>query len=252
MNQQDIQNVARVLLEARASGQPLQPEASEPAPRSTEDAYAVHAELMRELGEIGGWKIGAPSAQADSMYAPLPAAGLHASPARLPASTHPLRGIEVEVAFILGSDLPARPKPYALEEIVAAVHSVVPVIEEVESRLRDRGQAGPMWALADLQSHGALISGTPIPGWLGLKTESLHVRLCFDDAVIIDRECHNRGGDPLVQLQRLANSVGPRYGGLKAGQIVTTGSLTGLDTAPAGARVRAELEGLGEVSLSFE
>ena len=50
----------------------------------------------------------------------------------------------------------------------------------------------------------------------------------------------------------MANNVGEDCGGLRAGQVITTGSLTGLRFVDPGARVVAEFSGLGTVEVAFE
>ena len=50
---------------------------------------------------------------------------------------------------------------------------------------------------------------------------------------------------------RLANLCGTHCGGLKAGQIVTTGSLMGIEIAPFQAKVTASVGHLGQVSVNF-
>jgi 2-keto-4-pentenoate hydratase len=49
----------------------------------------------------------------------------------------------------------------------------------------------------------------------------------------------------------LANHCAARGLGLAAGQVVTTGSFTGMQFAPAGAQVRGEIDGLGAVEAAF-
>jgi 2-keto-4-pentenoate hydratase len=46
-----------------------------------------------------------------------------------------LRGVEAEIAFLLGKDLPPRAAPHSREELVIAIASCHPAIELLESAL---------------------------------------------------------------------------------------------------------------------
>jgi 2-keto-4-pentenoate hydratase len=61
----------------------------------------------------------------------------------------------------------------------------------------------------------------------------------------------NNGGDPIRLLVAAANHAAAR-GGLGPGDLVTTGSCTGLVFATPGAEVVAEFAGWGEVRVAFE
>jgi 2-keto-4-pentenoate hydratase len=58
-------------------------------------------------------------------------------------------------------------------------------------------------------------------------------------------------GDPVEALVWLANDQRERGAGLLAGQVVITGSCTGVNMAVAGDRVRADFGELGAVELEF-
>ena len=58
-------------------------------------------------------------------------------------------------------------------------------------------------------------------------------------------------GHPLAALAWLANDRVAHGGGLKAGEVVTTGTCTGIVFAAAGDRARADFGDLGTVDLAF-
>jgi 2-keto-4-pentenoate hydratase len=138
-----------------------------------------------------------------------------------------------------------------VDEVTTAIDAVLPIIEVVETRLLDRESAGPLWALADHQAHGELVHGAPCTEWSDAALAEVKVGLRIGASVTVDRLCRNAGGHPLRLATRLANLAGAHYGGLKAGQIITTGSLTGLDLAPPGSEVHATVDGVGEVHCRF-
>ena len=62
----------------------------------------------------------------------------------------------------------------------------------------------------------------------------------------------NPAGDPLRLLMWLANSGAKSVGGLSAGSVITTGSLTGITFVSPPVNLEADLPGLGTVRLTVE
>ena len=65
------------------------------------------------------------------------------------------------------------------------------------------------------------------------------------------RTTGNSGGDPLRLLTALADHCARRTGGLHKGDMITTGSITGVAFASPGATVIADFGPLGTVRLEF-
>ena len=218
---------------------------------SEADAYAVQERVARELGPVGAWKVGAASPAAEPVRAPILAATIHASPVTVPAAGFHVIGIEAEIAYRLGADLPPRERPYTSAEVAAAVEGMLPAIELVDTRLADHAAAPPLWKLADNQINGGLVTGPLATAWRRFDPVSQPVRLEIEDTVVAEGRGGNTAGDPFRLLVWLANHLGSQGGGLRRGEVVTTGSLTGLRFVAPGARVRATLEGLGQVAVTF-
>ena len=221
-------------------------------PGSRIDAYAIQDATLASLGPTGGWKVGAKDPQAEPACAPLPASGLLASGVRLAGTPWRMRGVEVEVALRLGRDLDAAVDHLSPKELAAAVDAVLPVIEVVETRLADWEGSDPLAQLADLQSHGALVLG-PASGFSAeqLDLRTVHAHLTFNGQVAASTVGGNPAEDVWRMLAWLAQHCVQRGQPLRAGQIVTTGSCTGMLFAPEGTSVVAELAGIGRVEVQF-
>lgn len=161
--------------------------------------------------------------------------------------------MEVEVALRLGRDLDPQGRLLAPAELAQAFDPVLPAVEVVESRLLEGHIADPLAQLADLQCHGALVLGSPAalpPAQMDLRT--LEASLRFNGTVA----AHTYGGNPAQDVWRLlawlALHCAQRGQPLRAGQIVTTGSCTGMMNAPRGLPVRGEVTGVRAVELRFE
>ncbi len=212
-------------------------------------AYAIQHRIMGALGAIGGWKVGAPGPEAPPLCAPLPASGIMPSPARLPSAMHRMRGIEAEVAFRIGRDLPPKSKPYSREEVMAAMGTAHPAIEALESRYLDMDKVAMPSNVADSQGHGAFIHGAGRADWQTIDFAKETVEQAIDGAAI--ERTGNPAGDMVRLVVWLANVGSVWSGGLKAGQFVTCGSWTGKTLAGATSKVRVRFPSLGEVALDY-
>jgi 2-keto-4-pentenoate hydratase len=242
---------ASLLIRAREEGTTLPSDIVSFELASPADAYGVQALVAAKLGAVAAWKTGAPSPQAEPILAPIFADLVHVSAARLPAATFHRLGIEAEIAYRLGRDLPGRRESYTREEVVEAIAAILPAIEVVDSRLAEPEAAGAMWKLADHQSNGALVVGAQVDDWQAIDPSEQPVRLTIDGRVVAEGRGGNPAGDPLRLIAWMANHLADHCGGLRQGQIITTGSMTGLMWTRPGAKVVADFAGLGRVEVTF-
>ena len=246
----DAARAAEILLAVRHGAPPV-PGLGDAAPRDEAAAWAIQREVLRRMGgRIGGYKCATPAGKPPSA-ALLDAAGLRTAPAHWPVAPGARIGIETEVAFRLARDLPPRGTPYSREEVVEAVAACFPAIEMVVSRYADMTAVPLLDAIADNIAHAGLVCGADVPDWRARDLNDLHVRQSCGGTVQVDRRGSNPAGDPLLSLTRLANHL-PAFGlHLQAGQVVTTGSWTGLLFVEGGQRVTGGFDGLGEVVVDL-
>ncbi len=246
----ELMNAAAMLLDARRTNKPIDDLPEGVRPVTLDEAYFIQDRLALAYGEIGGWKVGAPTADATPMFAPMPLAWIASNDAIL-GGRHRYRGLEAEIAFLMGKDLPPRDKAYSRDEVVAAIASCHPAIEVIESGLTDPLKATKLSMIADLQMHGAFVYGGAVANWQSLDFSKEHVTLFVDGVVRVERTGSNTSGDLMRLLPWLANEGAARTGGLKAGQWVTTGSWTGVSQATADSCVDVTFSTAGEVHLRF-
>ena len=242
---------AALLVDARNRRVPLPELPDDVRPRSTEEAYAIQHAVIEAIGRAGGWKVGAKSPDAEPACAPLPAARIHAEPHRVDPGTFRLNGIEAELAFTLARDLPPRDTPYAVAEMREAIATVHPVIELVDSRFVDLERMDTLSLLADSFSNGALVVGRGIPLPAPFTVDAQPVELDIDGERVLTLVNSNAAGEPKRLLAWLANHAATRCGGLRRGDIVTTGSWTGLRFLPHGGRAVARFPGIGAITVDF-
>lgn len=244
------------LLDARRTSTPIADLTGQHLPLDMDEVYFVQDTIAAAFGTIGGWKIGAPTPEATPVFAPMPAAWIAASGTTL--HNHRYRGLEAEIAFLVGEDLPPRATPYTRDEVLAAMASCHPAIEVLESAFLDPTAAAKFASLADLQMHGGFVYGPAFQGpdgskdaWRSIDFNAEHVVLSVDSVIRVERTGSNTSGDLLKLLPYLANEGAARTGGLRKGQWITTGSWTGNTLANKQSRVDVEFTAAGRVELHF-
>ena len=245
-----LMETIETLLAARA-GNPIADLPTELLPADMGEVYFVQDAMMTAYGEVGGWKIGAPTPEATPLFAPMPQVWLSDGGSELQGSRWRYRGMEAEIAFLVGEDLPPRATPYTREEAVAAMASCHPAIEVLESAFVDPMAATKMAWLADMQIHGGFVPGPAIEGWQTIDFNTESVTLSIDGVVRVERTGSNTSGDLVKLIPWLANEGAARTGGLRKGQWITTGSWTGNTPATTAARVDVEFARAGRVDLRF-
>lgn len=220
--------------------------------RGAAEAYAVQDLVFAKIhpGErVLAWKVG--SASVETEPAASPVLRLHAAPAVLPGSAFHRIGVEAEIAYRFARDLPNRVRAYTFEEIAAAVSEALVAIEICDTRLADWSTAPELWQLADFQNNAALVIGSGTAAWQSIDFRAQRVRLQVDGERRVDTTGAHPFGDPFRLLPWLVAHCARRSGGLRAGDVVTTGSWGGVQYVKPGCKVLVQFDGLGEASVSF-
>ncbi|MDB5591831.1 fumarylacetoacetate hydrolase family protein [Enterovirga sp.] len=243
-----IPKAAAALLEARRFRSAIALPGS--GPSSAAEAFAVQDAVAASLGPAGAWKVGTGGEAAPFTAAPIAAWLCRASPGVFGAGDFLRVGVEAEIAFRLGRDLGVDGHAPAEDEVRAAVVSLHAALEIVDSRFDTWPVPDPLWALADNQNNGGFVYTVPGVTWDGASLAEREATLVVNGDTVFSGLGRNPGGDPWALLQWLAGHAVAR-GGLRAGTLVTTGSLTGLVFVQPGAEVVAEIAGIGRVEVSL-
>lgn len=215
------------------------------------DPYLVQAEVAALTGTAAaGWKTG---------FGPdrTPIAGpIFASDMRDNGGTYRLVPgetvlVEVELAIRLARDLPPG-RVFSIDDVLAATAEMLVGIELIGTRYANADAAPFAARLADNLNNGAYVAGEGTCDFAGLARQGLPMRLWIDGGLVADHPGVHPDGDPLLGVAAWASAQADRLGGLKAGQVITTGSLNKTTPLSGGARIEAELEGLGRVRLQIE
>ena len=260
MTPESVREAAGLLLEARRGRRtvPSFPDGMQPA--TAAEGYAIQDAFVEACGlDVAGWKIGC-TAEDQQRFVGVsePFSGrvfrqaLAFSPVTISAGAFSMCGIEGEFAFHMAADLAPREQPREVAEVAAAVASLHPAVEIVDSRFDDWLATGGPRIIADNGCHGALVVGGEVRDWSGIDLAAAPVR------VDVDRRTRGEGtgarvlGHPLNALTWLVNHLSGRGLGLAAGDYVTTGTCTGITFVEAGNDVRVDFGGLGAIRINFE
>ena len=162
--------------------------------------------------------------------------------------------VEVELAFVLGK--PLQGPGVTLFDVLAATEYVCPALEIIDARIeqfdRDTKAMRKVFdTISDFAANaGIVLGGRPVrPDAVDLRWVGA---MLFKNGVI--EETGLAAGvlnHPATGVAWLANKIAPQGVGLKAGDVVLTGSFTRPTTAVAGDNLHADYGSLGTVSFRF-
>jgi len=248
--------VAAALWRARIDGSVV----PKPQPGMLGDGYGVQARIVENSGEAQlGWKVGSTSPQAQArLGTDQPGAGAllarfcYASGDVVPIWPRHEPYVEVEFAFTLRSTLSPRDTPFTREEVEAATGTCHPALELVGSRVEGGLEAiGRAMITADGGGNLAFVSGAGTDAWREHDLAALMTSLHRNGQRAAEGRGERALGDPLNVMVWLANHCRERGIPLAAGEIVSTGTCTGLIGVAPGDRLVGDFGPLGQVCASL-
>jgi 2-keto-4-pentenoate hydratase len=221
-----------------------------------QDRY-VHMLLTRERAAPAGYKIGLTSPRMQEMCGiGHPIGGvifdtrIHSSGLSASLSEHVHLGVEFEIGVRLGRDIGADDLPRDVSEMGNWVDGLCPALELVEDRHADYRDLDVLSLIADNSWNAGAVLGPFVSEWPDLASV---LGVVEQDGIQIDSgQGREVLGHPFEPLLWLARHLAERGGGLKAGQIVLTGSLVRTRFPSPGQHYRFSLEGIGSVEARFE
>ena len=227
-------------------------------PRDAGEAYAVQDRLVAMIGAPAGYKVAFTNrAIQRQMGVVEPASGrlivgrVLESPARIDVSRLFRVGVESEFAFRMARDLPATAAPFTRQAVSDAVGALVPAIEIVDTRYEDWSGVGAPQAIADNAFASHWVGGAAIADWRGIDLAAAGVTARLNGAEAARGSGAEVLGHPLAALTWLANHLARRGPGLRAGEVVTTGSATAIVMARPGDAAVADFGPLGSVEVAL-
>ena len=259
MNQELIHQLGDELYQAMLSREAVAPLTSR-FDLTIDDAYQISLRMLERrlaAGErIIGKKIGLTSKAVQTMlgvnqpdFGYLTDSMVFSSGAVMPISERLIQPkAEGEIAFILKKDLMGPGITNA--DVLAATECVIPCFEVVDSRIQD-WKIKIQDTVADNASCGLFILGDQAvsPRQVDLVTCGMVVEK--NGQQISTGAGAAALGSPVNCVAWLANTLGHFGIGLKAGEVILSGSLVPLEPVKAGDCMRVDIGGIGSASVRF-
>ena len=170
-----------------------------------------------------------------------------------PCPILPIKGmarIEPEIAFVMNRDLPHRTTAYTEAEVRAAIRAPHLVLELIGPRYADPGEVDWAEQLADSIQNQGLFVGPLVKGGMDAGLDAFPVTLSGPGGVLSNTMVAMA---TVIRCGPLLDSEfsGGKNDGLRAGQIVTTGSYAGAIDVPLGQSLSVEFGDLGTIAVEL-
>jgi 2-keto-4-pentenoate hydratase len=251
------------LMKARLAGEALQDLDVDLRPRTMEEAYRIQS-LFRDqwcakTGDtVIGWKIGATASVIQEKFGvstpfagPFFASTIEHLKGQFIAAKFQHLIIESEFAFRVATVIGPRAKPYTRDEVMEKVDAVIPAIEVVSPRFQDLLFGRAPTAVADCALNGAFVFGTPYLNWRALNLPAFPVVLRVNDQIAAEGKGAAVLGDPITSLVWAIHHLSEQNITVDAGQIISTGTTTGIVKLDVGDIAVADFGDLGTVQVQF-
>src|SRR6202022_1537986 len=210
------------------------------------------------FGALGGYKIGCPQpVMQQQICIPHPcggvvfATGVFESGASLRAKEFVRVGVECEIAVRLARDLSPTEAPFTAGWVAESIGAYYPAIEIVDDRYVDWPTLGAPTLVADDFFAAGCVLGKPVARSAAPDLLAVVGRALINGVEVGQGTGADVLGHPHNALAWLANHLAADGKGLRAGEIVLTGSLVKTVWLKAGDAVMMELAGLGRGGGEF-
>jgi 2-keto-4-pentenoate hydratase len=156
---------------------------------------------------------------------------------------------EPEIGIQIGLDLDLAEAPFNAAKVEAATRAVLPAIEIIGTPFTPWVQAGGPNLASDNAAFGYWIMGEPILDWSDIDLLDGVVTLSINGKVVATGKGRNVDGGAFGATAWLANTLAAKGRTLKAGDYVTTGSVTPPIPVEPRQQVHADFGPLGRVEL---
>ena len=230
-------------------------------PDDIAEAYAMQEQLQAlfapERGAVAGYKIAITTPVMQRLMGmDHPCGGAifvsmaHHSPARLRCADYVNVAVECEIAVRLDADLPGG-RTYDRDSVSDAVGACMAAIEIIDDQNADYKKADALNLIANNAWNGGVVLGPGHANWRQSDLAALAGRMLINGETVGSGVGADVLGHPLNALAWLANTMAERGRPLRAGMVVSTGSIVSTKWPKPGDTVVAEIEGLGEAVAHF-
>jgi 2-keto-4-pentenoate hydratase len=217
-----------------------------------DDVYETQNLVTAALGaDVRAWKT-SPLEDGTAFVGPIYANNIFASGAQIPTSKMHVIGIEGEIAFRINRDLLDQGYPYIRNDILASISEMLPLIELVDTRMINGMEQDSTLKMADNQSnYGIVIGDASTKDWNDVNATMAEVHLTVNGKNLFSGISSSPITDMFDLMAGTANSCIKYDRPIRAGDIITTGSCTGIVFIEPGSNVVLDFPEIGQVEASL-
>ena len=255
-----VHRMAELLMWSRKNHQRLPGFPVDLLPEDLGEAYEIQAAVttLRSM-PLAGFKVGLTNRTAQrAMGASEPIVGrlglldIRRTNACIELPANHLRIIEAEVVFEVGTDLVPHQAPFTEQRVAMSLCRAYAGLELCDARVEDREDTPLTHLVADNSNADLVIVGEPLDQWDAETLANLPVTLELPTRPAIKGSTANVLGQPLRSVTWLANWLARRGEGLQRGQLVASGSCTGMTHLGGADTVVARFGGQAHVRVEFQ
>jgi 2-keto-4-pentenoate hydratase len=244
---------------SRKTHEPLKGLPADLSPESLDEAYEIQTAVTMLRGvPVAGFKIGLTNqaaqranGAAEPIVGRLGRLDVHRTDSRIELLPNHLRIIESEVIFEIGADLVPDRAPFTEQRVSGSLRRAFAGIELCNARIEDREDTPLTHVVADNSNADLIIVGDPLQSWDAATLANLPVTLEVGGHPPVKGSTANVLGQPLRAITWLANWLARHGAGLQKGQLVASGSCTGMTRIAAPDRVVATFGERSRVQVEF-
>jgi 2-keto-4-pentenoate hydratase len=258
IEQHSAQRIAQEFTTARAAGIAIAQFPGTP-PTTLDQAYqAQAAAIARWPAPIQGWKVARVGAAfaaqfpEERLIGPVFAGNVHHATAgelpQCPVFDGGFAAVEAEVVIVVAADAPADKADWTAQTVRPLVKAMHIGIEVASSPLATLNDLGPGAVISDFGNNWGVVVGPEIPNWQTLTSIDVET---FIDGVSVGKGQTNIEAGPLGALAFTLNKRARQGERLRAGDVISTGMITGVHDVRVGQRSRHVFAGVGEVQAQI-
>jgi 2-keto-4-pentenoate hydratase len=231
-----LEMIAEQFVRARLAGQSFS-QYPGTVPATLAEAYSLQELAIQRFPDaIVGWKVARIGAQWSKQY---PEERLV-----VPVFQGGFAAVEAEIVLRVNEDAPANKTNWTIDEAAELVRSFHLGVETAGSPLATLNDLGPGAIIGDFGNNWGVIVGSMVGEWRSIAEI---IALTFIEDALCGRGTAFIRQGALGALAFALNKCAERGRPLRAGDVVSTGAITGVHDIKVGQRSRLVFEGCGEI-----
>lgn len=248
--------IAEAFTAARAAGQALDRYPGT-LPATLEAAYQIQAAAIGQWPDaVKGWKVArmnpafAAQFPEERLIGPAFARNVHriaqGEVALCPVFDRGFAAVEAEVVIVVATDTPAGKSDWTADSVASFVAAMHLGVEVASSPLASLNDLGPGAVISDFGNNWGVVVGPEIENWREIET--IEVETFIDGQSVGQGKVALKAG-PLGALAFTLNKRAQQGEILRAGDVISTGMITGVHDIRIGQQSRHVFAGFGEVQV---